>query len=95
VATQIPSLTITSNFKLCKEQFLEGQRNRLLYLAKTDGGQTILVEFVRQYCPELHGICALPGHAPPYLHTNVSLTGVAMEYVADTVPVTMLYLGAL
>ena len=75
-----------------EEQLVEGQRNRLLYLATTGGGQTILVKFVRQYCPELHGICALSGHAPSllaYERLPGSWYGVAMEYVSDAVPVTM------
>jgi len=75
-----------------KEQFVEGQRNRLLYLATIRGGQTILVKFVRQYCPELHGICALSGHAPAllaYERLPGGWYGIAMEYVADAAPVTM------
>src|ERR1700735_878937 len=37
------------------------------YLAETSDGQTILVKFVRQYCPELYDICAASGHAPTLL----------------------------
>ena len=56
------------------------------------GGQTILVKFVRQYCPELHGICAMSGHAPAllaYEHLPGGWYGVAMEYAAGAVPITM------
>ncbi|KIM52791.1 hypothetical protein SCLCIDRAFT_61473, partial [Scleroderma citrinum Foug A] len=59
------------------------QQNRLLSLARTGGGQTNLVKFVRQYYPELHGICAISGHAPAllaYERLPGGWYGVAMEY---------------
>jgi len=71
---------------------VEGQRNRHLYVATIHDEESILVKFVRQYCPELHDICALSGHAPAllaYERLPGGWYGVAMEYVFDAVPIIM------
>ena len=89
--TQLPSLTIPSNFK-SRSNSCYPQQNRLLSLARTGGGQTNLVKFVRQYYPELHGICAISGHAPAllaYERLPGGWYGVAMEYRTDAIPITM------
>jgi len=75
-----------------KERLNDFGHSRLLYLAETGDGKTILVKFVRQYCPELHDICASSGHAPAllgYERLPGSWYGVAMEYMANAVPITL------
>jgi serine/threonine protein kinase len=74
-----------------KERLNDFGHSRLLYLAETSDGKTILVKFVRQYCHELHDICASSGHAPALLGYE-RLPGswyVEMEYVANAVPITL------
>jgi hypothetical protein len=74
-----------------QRQFDSRRHNQLLYLAKAYDEKTILVKFVRHYCLELHDICASSGHAPTllaYERLPGGWHGVAMEYVADAVPIT-------
>ena len=74
-----------------QRKFYRDWHNRLLYLAKASDDKTILVKFVRHYCIELHDICASSGHAPALLafeRLPGGWYGVAMEYVADAVPIT-------
>jgi hypothetical protein len=75
-----------------KERFSDFAHSQLLYLAETGDGKSILVKFVRQYCSELHEICAASGHAPAllgYERLPGGWYGIAMEYVANAVPITM------
>jgi len=75
-----------------KERYGDAKHSRLLNLAETDDGQTILVKFTRQYCPELHEICAASGHAPfllAYEPLPGGWYGVGMEYVVGAVPITL------
>ncbi|KAN0086602.1 hypothetical protein V8E54_000290 [Elaphomyces granulatus] len=72
--------------------FNDSKHGRLLYIAETSDGQTIVVKFVRQYCPELYDICAVSDHAPSllaYQRLPGGWYGVGMEYVASAIPITL------
>ncbi|KAJ3505994.1 hypothetical protein NLJ89_g7118 [Agrocybe chaxingu] len=62
---------------------------RLLFLARTPEGKTIVIKFTRQYCAKLHALCADLGYAPQ-LHAFERLPGgrygIAMEYISDATP---------
>ncbi|KAF8999404.1 hypothetical protein BDQ17DRAFT_1500273 [Cyathus striatus] len=76
------------NFRIVGK--LENREHPHIYLAKTASyGETIVVKFVKQYCPVLHDICAKLGHAPKLLAYERLPGGwyaVAMQYIAHGVP---------
>jgi hypothetical protein len=85
--------TGTSNsLAFCIEEKLHDDydlRNQLLYLAQTNDGETILVKFVRRYCPDLHALCSDFGYAPTllaYERLPGGWYGVAMEYLVNAPP---------
>ncbi|KAI5994697.1 hypothetical protein EDD15DRAFT_2165643 [Pisolithus albus] len=66
------------------------QSYRLLYVAETQQGQSVLVKFSRSYSIQLHGICTRLGHAPHILAFERLSGGwyaVAMEYIEHGVPI--------
>ncbi|KAF8989086.1 hypothetical protein BDQ17DRAFT_1434673 [Cyathus striatus] len=71
---------------------LKSTRCRNLYYARTaEDERYIIVKFARQYCPELHSICAEAGHAPEllaYEYLPGGWFGVAMEELG-AVPISL------
>lgn len=75
--------------------FFPNRQDRLLYGAVTPGGDNqpdlILIKFARQYCIELHDLCAKLGHAPRifgYERLPGGWYAVAMEFIEDSVSIT-------
>ncbi|KAI6006859.1 hypothetical protein EDD15DRAFT_2514757 [Pisolithus albus] len=73
------------------QSFLEDRQSyRLLYVAETQRGQSVLIKFTRRYSIQLHETCARLGHAPQILAFERLPGGwyaVAMEYIESGVSI--------
>ncbi|KAI5990776.1 hypothetical protein EDD15DRAFT_2451121 [Pisolithus albus] len=70
--------------------FEDRQSYRLLYVAETQQGQSVLIKFTRRYSIQLHETCARLGHAPRILAFERLPGGwyaVAMEYIESGVSI--------